>query len=83
MIRFIDIGTQAGTDDEWPREFSFWNTVSDQFIELAGSQMWAHWFEFETDYQADYLAGNPLSYPINRFLALCPCWVFEPEVFQP
>lgn len=73
MIRFIDIGSQIGLDDEWPRTFAFYNTVPDMFIDLGGSgcQTWESWKDFEEDWLL-----SDRSQPLERFRGLCPDWVF-------
>lgn len=75
MIRFIDIGKQVGLDEEWGREFCFWNTVTDRFIEFAGHQMWRSWEDFREDYEYE----KTLPYPIERFKNVCPDWIFNVE----
>ena len=69
MIRFIDLGKQIGLDEEWPREFCFWSTVSDRFLEFQGSQVWSSWRDFESDYDED-------DQMLERLKGLCPEWVF-------
>lgn len=73
MIRFIDLGKQiGGEDEEWLREFAFFNTVSCRFIEYDGSQTWNCWTDFERDWK------NPNStkdYSLERFKSLVPDWV--------
>ena len=72
MIRFVDLGKQIGGDDEdWDREFAFYNTVSDRFINFGGSQIWATVSDFESDYKK--FANN--DHPLERFLSLIPDWV--------
>lgn len=75
MIRFIDLGKQIGCDEEdWPREFAFYNTVSSMFIDLGGSgfQTWDSWQSFEEDWKM-----SDRSIPLERFLSLCPDWVLN------
>lgn len=75
MIRFVDLGKQLGIDEEWPREFCFWNTVPDTFIEMNYSRVWRSWASFEEDCLAE---KAPQDY-IARLRDVCPDWVFAPE----
>lgn len=73
MIRFIDLGKQIGVDDEtWFRQFAFFNTVPNRFIEYNSTQVWECWKDFETDYKASLT-----EFPLERFKNLVPDWVFE------
>ncbi len=71
-MRFIDLGKQIGIDEEWPREFCFWNTVSDRFLEFGGYQVWTDWKDFTGDFDGD--AGM-----LERLKGLCPSWVFTDD----
>ncbi|HEX8556699.1 MAG TPA: hypothetical protein VF668_01280 [Pyrinomonadaceae bacterium] len=53
MFRFINLKNQIM--DETP-SFAFYDTVKDKFIELAGTQVWDSWGEFEEFYNLE--AGN-------------------------
>ncbi len=44
MIRFIDLGDQI---TEGFREFAWFDTISDSFIDLCGEQTWETWERFE------------------------------------
>ena len=71
MIRFIDLGKQIGGDDEtWFREFAFYNTVSDRFIEYGGTQVWGCIEDFENDWK-QFDRGE---FPFERFKSLIPDW---------
>jgi hypothetical protein len=71
MMRFIDLGKQIGCDEEdWPREFAFFNTVPSRFLEFKGSQTWSSWALFEIDFNEDLELKN-------RLKRLCPEWVFQ------
>lgn len=70
MIRFIDLGKQIGLDDEWPREFAFYNTVPDLFIQGAGSQVWDNWKDCELDLREDHDDAF-----VARCFNLLPTWV--------
>jgi len=76
VIRFIDLGRQIGLDEEWSREFAFFDTITDTFITMDGEQVWDSWTEFKEAY-----AGTPwrtrTSWTLERFRSLCPAWVFE------
>jgi hypothetical protein len=70
MIRFIDLGKQIGIDEEWPREFAFFDTVSDKFLKFGNEQVWESWNDFlESGFIGQYF--------IDRLKPLCPSWVFE------
>lgn len=73
MIRFIDM---RGADIPGCR-FAFWNTATDSFVALV-TQAWDTWAEFESEYQTDAGTTFSNSYPLERFKALCPPWVFAP-----
>ena len=65
MIRFVDLrNSDAGY------RFAFFDTVTDKFVEFAGTHAWDTWKEFATDYN-----GNEL----NRFRKLCPEWANADE----
>jgi hypothetical protein len=59
MIRFVDVGRQLGLDEEWPRQFAFFNTVTDTFVSFRGIQVWDSRANFELDF--DYDSGWKLS----------------------
>lgn len=65
MIRFIDLGEQIC---EGVREFAFYNTINDQFINCDGIETFDSWEVFQTLYKGDEL---------ERFKSLCQLWVFE------
>lgn len=72
MIRFIDLGRQIAvdeTDEEWPRQFAFYNTVSDEFISLSGmGYVWDSW--------EDILEYAPDESPelMQRLWSVSPDW---------
>jgi hypothetical protein len=76
VIRFIDLGKQIGCDDSWPREFAFFNTVTDEFITIHLNQTWSSWKEFEDSWDCDSCFNSTYT-EIDRFKSLCPEWVFE------
>lgn len=47
MIRFIDLGKQIGGTDDWPREFAFFNTITDRFETFGAEQV----FESKKDFE--------------------------------
>ena len=58
MIRFIDLGDQITCDGT--KEFAWYDTIKDVFIELCGNQTWDNWEEFEQDLLEEYPgAKNP------------------------
>ena len=65
MIRFIRIDDQI-TQDGKGTDFSFYNTVTDRFIELDGYQVWSSWEEFVKDYED----SEEKPYPLERFEGL-------------
>jgi hypothetical protein len=75
MIRFIDLGKQIAsdeTDPDYPRQFAFYNTISDQFLSTNGGQVWYSWDDFLNN------AALELSLEmIERCRSLCPAWVFD------
>lgn len=79
MIRFIDLRTQ-GTGGR----FAFWDTVTDRFVELSGSQVWETLGEFLDDLLADLTkqpdGANAARYAQDRarFQQLCPRWAYGP-----
>jgi hypothetical protein len=81
MIRFVDLGKQLGIDEEWPREFCFYNTVTSMFVDLGGSgcQVWDSWKDFEQDWMGASIDFKK-SYPFGRFVNLAPAWVFDEAV---
>ena len=50
MIRFIDIREQI-LDGE--RNFAWFDTITDQFIEYNGTHVWSSWDEFINDFDGD------------------------------
>lgn len=75
MIRFIDLGKQIASyenDPEFPRQFAFYDTMSDTFISANGGQVFDSWDEF-----LDQAATELSLERINRCRSLCPKWVFE------
>ena len=71
MIRFIDLGSQIGIDDTWPREFAWFNTVTDTFLNFGGSETWYSWDDFEGDWTSES------AFTLERLRSLCQPWVFE------
>lgn len=70
MIRFIDLRKQiGGEDEEWLREFAFFDTISSRFIEYKNAQTWNCWSDFERDH-----SGSE-DYSLERFKNLVPDWV--------
>ena len=77
MIRFVDLGEQIldGT-----REFTFYDTVTEEFIVINGSCKWDSWDDFYANWMEDIVDGdvNTTYYNyLKRFHTLCPGWVFN------
>ena len=49
MMRFIDIRDGVYPGDKDCTQFSWWDTITDSFVEFNGEQMWDSWDEFEKD----------------------------------
>jgi hypothetical protein len=71
MIRFIDLGRQISCGGA--REFAFYNTIPDMFVDFGGSgcQTWNCWEDFK---EAFHLQDGYND--LDRFKVLCPEWVF-------
>ena len=50
MLRFIDLKNQI---TPYEKEFAWFDTVTDTFLELNGSQFWSSWNEFLEDLSED------------------------------
>jgi hypothetical protein len=86
MMRFIDLGKQIAVDEsdpDWDREFAFFNTINDHFLEFDDEQVWDSWEQFEkslmehfqpisSKQEKEYVDGL-----MRRLKSLCPKWVFE------
>ena len=81
MIRFIDLGKQVGgdnSDEDYPREFAFFNTVSDLFIVVQGQQVFSSLFHFENLCKQIVYGQRALDEATTaRCVALCPEWTNE------
>ena len=78
MIRFIDLGKQIAVDEndpEWPRQFAFYDTISDSFISVNGGQVFDSWRDFDT-----YANGELTPEFILRCKSLCPPWLFDVDM---
>ena len=62
MIRFVDIGDQITLDGT--KEFAWFDTIVDRFIEFNGTHVWDCWEVFEEDYEHDEIM------PLSRFKSL-------------
>jgi len=51
VIRFIDLGDQIL---EGTREFAWWDTITDEFLEFSGDQAWETWKDFEFDFRSHF-----------------------------
>jgi hypothetical protein len=76
MIRFVDLGKQLEVDeldDDSVRSFAFYDTVSDTFINLNGSESFDSWQSVEDMFvPEDFPIGT-----LGRLKGLCPGWVFN------
>lgn len=73
MIVFIDLSFY-----EIPgARFAFWDTVSNEFVQLLHNQAWSTWDEFYHDFQCEY--SPVLWVKAERFKLLCPNWAFEED----
>lgn len=72
MIRFVDLGNQTGNVDynAGEREFAFYSTVTDTFMDFARSQTWSCRADFIADFKADYPKEDPA-----RYVRLIPSYV--------
>lgn len=84
MMRFIDIGTQIGpgddVSDDWPRQFAFFDTITDTFITASGNQVWDCWDDLHSDLLEERKRTKhtqQVDEHIARLKRLCPDWVFE------
>ncbi len=81
MIRFIDLGKQIGLDEEWSRQFAFFNTIPDKFLEIGGDHVWDSFAELDDSLRIECkntFEGNlAYKYWMDRLKPLCPLWVFE------
>jgi hypothetical protein len=76
LIRFVDLGKQLGLDDEWPRQFAFFDTISDTFMEINGSQVWDSWMSFHADAAQDTDVDEEMFKRMHRLTA---DWVIPKE----
>lgn len=71
MIRFLDLQGQMYLDDI--RTFTWYDTITNTFLEFAYSNYWHGWEEFEKDYHYEQKQGNiPELWPLERFVRLFP-----------
>src|SRR5271163_3779191 len=75
MIRFIDLGKQIAvdeTDPDWPRQFAFFDTVTDTFIELdQNGYVWNSWIDI-----LKFGSGDDPKL-LDRLWDLSPAWTKE------
>lgn len=80
MIRFIDLGEQIC---EGTREFAFFDTTTDTFMNFDGDQAFESWKEF-VESHTEWLRGSKGSRsPLDRFEHLCPEWVKNSQSILP
>jgi len=70
MIRFVDLGDQIC---EEKREFAFFNTVPDLFVNLDQQEVFCCWHNFEGGWK---FVNNP-PHEIDRYKRLLASWVPE------
>jgi hypothetical protein len=75
MIRFVDLGKQLGLDEEWPRQFAFFDTLTDIFLSFNGEQVFSSMQEFKDAFDFDMRDNPSDNRPLSRFTSLCPDWV--------
>lgn len=68
MLRFIDLGNQICDDY---KEFAWYDTVVDRFIEIYDSYTWHTWKEFESDCRKRDIMHDSMM-DIVRFKRLFP-----------
>ena len=64
----------------YPREFAFYNTVSDSFEKFNDEQVWASWKDFEIAFMADVCVEESepeVVRELNRHKSLCHPWALE------
>jgi hypothetical protein len=71
MIRFIDLGDQIYCDDD-VRTFSWFNTITIDFMRFNDKVIFNSWKEFEEAYNRDYIPEMEVRQPIERFKQLFP-----------
>lgn len=72
MIRFVDLGKQIAedhNDPDWPREFSFYDTLEARFLVLGNQQIFD-----SCDDLMEQLDEYETAY-IKRIMGLIPAWV--------
>jgi len=65
MIRFVDLRYQI---EEGTHYFAFFDTVSDTFVTLNGSQIWSAYYSFREDWDSEVTPG----WDIRRFTEKIP-----------
>lgn len=73
MIRFVDLRYQG-----IGYRFAFWDTVTNSFMELCGSQAWETFGEFEDELREE--SANlkvETSTLLERCKSLCPSWALR------
>ena len=80
MIRFIDLRGQIfdvlSQREEQDPQFAFYNTVSDVFVDVNGTQTWDSFESFEEDCRYD-INKNGADWDIDRYRGLCPERAFK------
>lgn len=57
MIRFINIedGVYPFSESKDCPQFSWWDTISDEFLTFNDEQMWDSWDDFEKDFNLELI----------------------------
>ena len=67
MLRFVYIGEQISKGE---KEFAFYDTVRDRFVELAGIQVFAKWDIFASFFKI--VEDSYPQYNLDRFWKITP-----------
>jgi hypothetical protein len=79
MIRFVDLGRQLWVDENDPissRQFCFFDTVTDRFLDFDGEQVFETWRDVEEARLPDSSFSGVDTTLLERCKGLCPPWVF-------
>lgn len=75
MIRFIDLGRQIAVDENdenWPRQFAFYDTIYNKFVEINGWQVFDSFGDFLQEVEQDGCITEEFA---TRLARLTPDWV--------
>lgn len=77
MIRLIDLDKQT-SDGDGPRQFAFWNTISDMFLHYNGNEVWSTYEQLEYDLRW-HLGQEQADITSERLKPLVPDWAIKKE----